>query len=167
MASHGLIVRRTERFEISLPSKVRVGMQHLDQVQFAKGVVDEHRWMVVELVDFAEGGIGFVSDTFFARGLHLEIAVPGFGAHAGETMLRCEMQVKRVQMTDRRPSYLVGCAFVNVEEDTQSAIDRLIDLLDGEADQAAEFGDANDVDGAGDTGDIGDIDDTFGGRGDA
>ena len=137
MASNGFVVRRTERFEISLPSQVRVGVGHVEMVQFAKGVGDEDRWVTVELVDFSEGGIGFVSETFFPRGLNLQVKIPGFGEMAGEVILRCEMQIKRVQMTDRRPSYLVGGKFLNVDDETGYAIDAMIDRLGGAADGAA------------------------------
>jgi PilZ domain len=131
MTSSGLIVRRTERFEISLPAKVRVAMQHLDSVQFVKGVTDPDRWINVDVVDFAQGGIGFVSDIFFARGLELELEIMDIGAVEGDSLIQCTLQIKRVQMTDRRPAYLVGCAFNGVDDDTKSAIESLINRLSG------------------------------------
>jgi len=131
MSSSGLIVRRTERFEISLPAKVRVAMQHLDSVQFVKGVTDPDRWINVDVVDFAQGGIGFVSDIFFARGLELELEIMDIGVVEGDSLIQCTLQIKRVQMTDRRPAYLVGCAFNSVDDETKNAIDSLINRLSG------------------------------------
>ncbi len=135
MSTSGLIVRRTERFEISLPAKVRVAMQHIESVQFTKGVTGDDRWFDVAVVDFAEGGVGFVSDIFFARALDLELMIPDASGGDVKPLLRCEMQVKRVQMTDRRPAYLVGCAFNHLQEDQRLEVDRLISKLLGQIEE--------------------------------
>jgi hypothetical protein len=140
MSNSGLIVRRTERFEISIPARVRVAMQHVDAVQFAKGVTDSDRWMNIDVVDFSGGGVGFVTDLFFARSLDVEIEIPALGDSGGESLLKCYLRVKRVQMTDRRPAYLIGCAFTNVDEEIQSAIDALLELLRGQSDDAHSDG---------------------------
>jgi len=132
MSTSGLIVRRTERFEISLPAKVRVAMQHVESVQFAKGVTGEDRWFEVDVVDFAEGGVGFVSDIFFARALDLELLIPDMSGGSESSLLSCEMQVKRVQMTDRRPGYLVGCAFNQMQDAQRDQVEQLITKLLGQ-----------------------------------
>lgn len=132
MSTSGLIVRRTERFEISLPAKVRVAMQHVETVQFAKGVTGEDRWIDVDVVDFSEGGVGFISAIFFPRSADLELMIPESSEFNSEVLLQCEMRVKRVKMTDRRPAYLVGCSFYGVDEQGQRSIEVLIDRLLGE-----------------------------------
>jgi len=132
MSNAGLIVRRSERFEISLPARVRVGMLHIDAVKFAKGVSDPERWINVDVVDFAQGGIGFVTELFFARAMSLEIEIPNVGDPGGAPLIQCEMQVKRVQMTDRRPAYLVGCAFVGLDDEKKITVDAMIQRLMGE-----------------------------------
>jgi len=134
MSNSGLIVRRTERFEISLPARVRVAMNHIEAVQFAKGVVDSDRWVNIDVVDFAEGGLGFVTEVFFARGLELEVEIPNIG-NPDDVLIRCEMQVKRVQMTDRRPAYLIGCAFVGIDDEKKASIDALIERVLGFANE--------------------------------
>ncbi|MBL4697207.1 MAG: PilZ domain-containing protein [Phycisphaerales bacterium] len=143
MPSSGLIVRRTERFEISLPARVRVASGCMDIVQFAKGIANDERWIEVDVVDFAQGGIGFVSDIFFARSLDLEIEVPNFQDPDAELIIQCEMQVKRVQMTDRRPAYLIGCAFIGLDDDKKSSIENMIDRLRGMADTDQNDGDSH------------------------
>ena len=135
MSTSGLIVRRTERFEISLPAKVRVAMQHVESVQFAKGVTGEDRWFEVDVVDFAEGGVGFVSDIFFARALDLELLIPDMSGGSDSPLLSCEMQVKRVQMTDRRPGYLVGCAFNQMQDSQRDQVEQLITKLLGQIEE--------------------------------
>ena len=49
MADSGLIVRRSVRFEISLPGRVRVAPHHADALGFAKGVTGEDRWIEVDI----------------------------------------------------------------------------------------------------------------------
>ena len=98
MPSSRLIVRRTERFEISLPARVRVASGCMDIVPFAKGIANDERWIDVDVVDFAHGGIGFVSGIFFARSLDLKIEVSNFQDPEAELFIQCKMRVKRVQM---------------------------------------------------------------------
>ncbi|MDF1808626.1 MAG: PilZ domain-containing protein [Phycisphaerales bacterium] len=143
MSNSGLIVRRSERFEISIPGKVRVAMAHVDQVQFAKGVGDDNRWIKIDIVDFGEGGVGFVSESFFARGLNLEIEIPEIGDPNGEAMIQCEMSVKRVQMTDRNPTYLIGCAFSELNEESRKAVESMIQQLLNMSDQDESEGSHN------------------------
>ncbi len=131
MPHSGLIVRRTERFEISLPARVRVAARHQEIMQFAKGIADADRWVNVDVVDFAQGGVGFVTEVFFARGVALDIEISDMLDPDGDAMISCEMLVKRIQMTDRRPAYLVGCAFVDLDAGKQAAIDAMVERLLG------------------------------------
>lgn len=131
MSNSGLVVRRTERFEISLPARVRVAMHHMDSVQFAKGVTDSDRWIDIEVTDFGLGGVGFVSDLILPRELDLELEIFDIGDQSDQVMMSCQMKVRRVQMIDRRPAYLLGCAFGTIDEETQSGIDLLITRLQG------------------------------------
>jgi len=140
MSSIGLIVRKSERFEISLPARVRVAMNQIEAVQYAKGVTDPDRWINVDVVDFAQGGVGFVTDIFFARAMDLEFEILNFADPGSEALLHGSMQIKRVQMTDRRPAYLIGCAFTSVDDETQQKIDSLLDLLMGECDSEENGG---------------------------
>ncbi len=144
MPHSGLIVRRTERFEISLPARVRVAANHQEIVQFAKGIADAGGWINVDVIDFAQGGVGFVTDVFFARDLALEVEISDMLDLDGGAMISCEMVVKRVQMTDRRPAYFVGCAFTNQSNETQSEIDTMLERLLGmsKGDQDEESNDA-------------------------
>ena len=134
MSNSGLIVRRSERYEVSLPARVRVGMSDIESVQFAKGVADLDRWIEVDVVDFAQGGVGFISDIFCARGLSFELDLQTLSPRTEESSLRCMLQVKRVQMTDRRPAYLVGCSFVGADDNIRNEIESIIRCFEGSVD---------------------------------
>jgi hypothetical protein len=135
MADSGLIVRRSVRFEISLPGRVRVAAHHAEALGFAKGITGEDRWIDVDIVDFAQGGLGFISSVFFPRHVDLEIDIPGFHEYDDESLLRCMIKVHRVQMTDRRPAYKVGSGFIELDESAQEQINTLIDRLSSECDE--------------------------------
>ena len=79
MAASGLIIRRNERHEISLPAQVRVSFSHTELVKLSKGTAGEKGWVNVHLIDFSENGIGIVTEVFFPRGSVLEVRVPDLG----------------------------------------------------------------------------------------
>jgi len=108
-------------------------MHHLDVMRFVDTVTDENRWMSIDVVDFSSGGVGFISDVFFARALDLEIEILNYADSNQPVLLGCEMRVKRVQMTDRRPAYLIGCSFNDLDDETQHSIDALIGRMIGNA----------------------------------
>lgn len=131
MTQSGLIIRRSVRHEIVLPAKVRVGSEHADTVRYAKGIADAEGWISVDLVDFATGGSGFISTVYLPRGLVLELQIPG---RAGEpALILNRTRVVRVQMTDRRPAYLVGVAYIDPDERTMAGVDAMMARIEGDA----------------------------------
>lgn len=130
MADSGLIVRRSVRFEISLPARMRIAAHHADAISFAKGVCGENRWIDISVIDFAQGGLGFMTDVFLPRQVDLEIEIPS-GSGDG-VYLNCELRVQRVQMTDRRPGYKIGGAFINLVPETEAQIESMLDRMSHE-----------------------------------
>lgn len=143
MANSGLIVRRSVRFEISLPARIRVAPHHVEALNFAKGVCGDDRWIDVSVIDFAAGGLGFITEIFLPRNVDLEVEVPGFANNCDSVLLRCILQVKRVQMTDRRPAYQIGCSFINVDDDTTTQIESMLERLSGMSEE--DGGDLSDA----------------------
>jgi len=137
MSKSGLIIRTNERHEISLPAKARVAFSHADLVKLSKAAGTHDGWIDVHLIDFSNAGIGFVSTVFFPRGAMIEIVVPNGDDSTQDAMIKCEIRVMRVQMTDRRPAYLIGGAFIDVSERLQSQIETLMSRFDGTGGQHA------------------------------
>ena len=131
MTQSGLIIRRSVRHEIVLPAKVRVASEHAESVRYAKGIADAEGWISVDLVDFATGGSGFISTVYLPRGLVLELQIPGRPGEA--TLTLHKTRVVRVQMTDRRPAYLVGVAYVDPDERTMASVDAMLARIEGDA----------------------------------
>ena len=138
MTDSGLIVRRSVRFEISLPARMRVAAHHADALSFAKGVCDEDRWIDVNIIDFAEGGLGFMAEVFVPRQVDLEIQVPSQEGSEKQIYLSCQIRVQRVQMTDRRPGYKVGGEFINLTPEVESQIEKMLHRLSSECDHQGE-----------------------------
>lgn len=133
MSNIGLIVRRSARFEISLPARMRVASYHADALGFAKGVCGEGRWVDINVIDFAAGGLGFMADVYLPRQVDLEIEIPGTEDPETGAILSCQIRVQRVQMTDRRQGYKIGGAFINVEPEVERQIENLLKRLSNES----------------------------------
>lgn len=134
MTDSGLIVRRSVRYEISMPGRLRVASHHADALGFAKGVCGENRWIDVSIIDFAAGGLGFILEVFLPRNVDLELEIPSFLPGDEGTLLSCTVRVQRVQMTDRRPAYKVGAAFVDTNDRVTNEIEAMLDRLSEECD---------------------------------
>lgn len=132
MSKSGLIIRTNERHEISLPAKARIAFSHAELVKMSKAAGAHEGWIDVHLIDFSHAGVGFVSTVFFPRGSVIELVVPDVEDVSKEAMIKCEMRVMRVQMTDRRPAYLIGGAFVDAGERLQAQIETLMNRFNGE-----------------------------------
>jgi len=130
MAQSGLIVRRSTRHEIVLPAKVRVAPEHAQEIRFAKGVTNAEGWIDCDLVDFALGGAAVVTGCLLPRGAAIEMLLPE-SDESSPPILRVRCRVMRVQMTDRRPAYLIGFAFVSPDDQATRSIEALLDRLEG------------------------------------
>lgn len=137
MSSSGLIIRRNERHEISLPAQARVAYSHADVIKLNKGAGGKDGWVDIHLIDFSTAGIGIVSSTFFPRGALIDIKILDPESHDQESLVQCTMRVMRVQMTDRRPAYLIGGAFSEPDDEVNTQIAKLMDRLDGKGDDHA------------------------------
>lgn len=132
MAQSGLIIRRSVRHEIVLPAWVRIAPEHAESVRYAKGVTDPEGWLAVDLVDFASGGAGFISSVYLPRGAIVQVRIPSPDSEGGVPLVNIRCRVMRVQMTDRRPAYLVGVAYMDTDDANLAQIDAMIALIEGE-----------------------------------
>jgi len=131
MSKSGLIIRKNERHEVSLPARARVAFSHAEVVKLANGVANSDGWVDVHLIDFSNNGIGLITTNFFPRGSLIQVEVPDLGEESGTVMISCQMRVMRVQMTDRRPAYLIGGAYTEIDDDLESQIEDLMLRLQG------------------------------------
>ncbi len=133
MTQSGLIIRRSVRHEIVLPAQVRVAPEHAETVRYARGVADNQGWIPVDLVDFATGGAGFICTVYAPRGVVLELRIPDPNRPDSRPLVVARTRVVRVQMTDRRPAYLVGVAYLEPDDATTAQIDAMLARIEGSA----------------------------------
>ncbi len=131
MSKSGLVIRKNERHEVSLPARARVAYSHAELIKFANGVANPDGWIDVHLIDFSSNGIGLITTNFFPRGSLIEVEVPDIGEESESVMINCQMRVMRVQMTDRRPAYLIGGAYTEIDDELESQIENLMLRLQG------------------------------------
>lgn len=136
MGSHsGLIYRKAARFDVSLPSRIRVAESHAKAVSLTAASGVRQGWLAVDLVDFSEGGIGLLSGVFVPRRCLIEVEIFGIEGDRERVAISGVARAQRIVMTDRRPAYLIGACFERPTDAQRQQILRLVELLGGEAEQ--------------------------------
>ena len=134
--NRGLMVRRTERREISLPAQVCVAPQHATAVRLSRGSGHREGWLDAGIVDLSSRGVGRVTEGFLPRGSRVRVRVREVATEGEPGVLaECVGRVARVSMTDRRPGYMLGLALTDVSPDQSAKLDELIERF---ADAPAE-----------------------------
>ena len=132
MSSNGLIIRGNERHEISLPVRIRVAKAHTEAIKFRRGMTQEGGWIETHLIDFSAAGAGLMSTAFFPKGTQLDFEIPHPNQEIDETLFSGQVRVMRVQMTDRRPAYLLGTSFAESDPEAADRVSRVLAMLNGE-----------------------------------
>ena len=142
MAGHsGLSVRRSARYEVALPGRVRIAAEHRSIVRFAPSSGARDGWIEVDLIDIGTGGVGLFSPIFLPRNADADLEILSHD-ESRSVLLACRSRVQRVIMTDRRPAYLLGLAFVGHSPETVKKISDLLAALEGiEPEETEEQGD--------------------------
>lgn len=123
-----LAVRRSIRHDVVLSAKWSVAKEHEPAVKLSQAA-SRDGWVDCDVVDFGTGGAGLLTAVFVPRRalLLIRILAPGEGA----PMLTARARVQRVVMTDRRPMYMLGTSFEEIDETARGEIDRLLERLLG------------------------------------
>ena len=125
----GISVRGSERHEIVLPVRVRLATRFGDRVRFRDGVLQEPSILAGDLIDISRGGIGLMLTEFLPKGTRGELRICGLDGDPSRPLLVSKIRVQRSRMTDSRPAYLIGAAFVEIdavfEHDLESLLHRL------------------------------------------
>lgn len=129
-SAHDLVVRRTQRHDVVLRGRFAVAEPHAQAVRLSRASGARDGSIEGDVVDLSGGGVGFLSPVFFPKRLLMDVQVLAPGS--ASPLLVCRGRVTRVLMTDRRPMYLVGVAF---EEMDPAAVAALSALLQQAGDQ--------------------------------
>lgn len=132
MESQPVIVRRSVRHDVVMRAAISVAPEHAGRVRLSQASGARDGWLDVDVVDFAAGGLGFISSVFLPRKCLLTMRI--FGPEPDSPALATlPLRVQRVAMTDRRPAYLIGTAFEKPNVEATEKIDELMSLLGNES----------------------------------
>ena len=135
--STGLTMRQFDRDAIELRAEFVVDPAHGEQVRFSasSGAADTHvAWGTA--VDISGGGVGILCRQFIPRmteGL-LRVFGPETGGSAEggaplpEAALVHRVKVRRVRLASHDPTYALGLAFVNAEQQVERQVADLLAL---------------------------------------
>jgi hypothetical protein len=107
-------------------------------VALSNALAQRGGWVEGDLVDFGDGGVGVLCGVYFPKGCRLEAEFHGLDGRDKPALLSVMLLVQRVVMTDRRPAYLIGGAFVDPDAIARAAIREIARRLGA----AEEVGDA-------------------------
>lgn len=124
-SSHDLVVRRTLRHDVVLRGRLSVAGPHTSAVRLGRGSGARDNSIEADLVDVSVGGVGFLSTVFLPKRLRVEVQV--LDPRSGTPLLSCRGRVMRVLMTDRRPMYMLGVEFDDLDQETASRLGRLLE----------------------------------------
>lgn len=133
----GIAIRRSARFEIVLPVRLRLPADQAAKVAFKAHQSTELKpaapqdapFIEGDLIDISRGGIGIMTPHFLPKGCSAEVRICALDADISRPLLVSKVRVQRVSMTDSRPAYLLGAAFIEAdavfEHDLQGLLNRL------------------------------------------
>ncbi|MFG0305214.1 MAG: PilZ domain-containing protein [Phycisphaerales bacterium JB040] len=131
------VIRRSDRHEIVLPARFCVSEGHAEEVRVSSRAPQRDGWIEADLIDIAEGGVGLISPLFMPRGCRLLVEIRGLGGGAAPVLLDSPARVRRVQMIDRRPAYMIGLLFEDQSETQRMSLERLLRRITGEDETGA------------------------------
>ncbi|RMH14693.1 MAG: PilZ domain-containing protein [Planctomycetota bacterium] len=130
-----MIVRRYARQDLVLPAIVSVAPEHQSLVRFAPSACERDGWIKATLTDISPGGLGLITEVFVPRMSILRVRV--MELEGDRHVLDVKVRTQRVMMTDRRPGYLLGAAFVDLTDEQKTLVESITSLGAGETNDSA------------------------------
>jgi hypothetical protein len=125
-------VRTHERFEIVLPVRLRPARRTAERLRFRPGTVPPSGFLEGDLIDLSRGGVGIILPEFLPKGARAEMRICGLDGDPSRPLLVSKIRIQRSRMTDSRPAYLLGAAFVEIDAVFEHDLELLIARLRGE-----------------------------------
>jgi len=122
--------RSEERREVALAASITLSQIDAEQLRVTSDVLSKHSRIEGTLMDISGGGAGLVVGEYVPKWAQVIVGVHRSEEDA-ESVLLAPGVVRRVQMLDRRPSYLIGVGFERLTDDEFEQIASLIADIDG------------------------------------
>lgn len=117
-----LAVRHHTRYLCDLPVRLGIAAVSAPAVRLASAIDGR---VPAQLVDLSKGGVGLRTGMFFPIDCCLTVVLAGHDCPPLEATVR----IRRIGMTDRKPTYYIGASFENPSAATQAEIGRLLQWL--------------------------------------
>lgn len=127
---HHLRFRADERREVALAASIALPEQASGQVRVTAGVLNRFSRIDGTLMDISSGGAGLVIGEYVPKWSPVILGVHRTSEAEG-ALVRARGIVRRVQMLDRRPSYLIGVGFEEMDAQTAADLETLLAEIDG------------------------------------
>jgi len=128
---HHLRFREDERREVAMSASITLTDADTGQLRVIPGVLSKHGRINGTLMDISSGGAGLVVSEYVPRWCRVMVGVHR-SEEDGKSIVSAPGVVRRVQMLDRRPSYLLGVSFSDLDEDSHGKLIRLLSMIDGQ-----------------------------------
>lgn len=126
-SEHGLVVRKTARYDLVLPVSLSIHADHAELVRFGPRAGDLDGWLDADLMDIAMAGAGVVTKNFLPRNALVRLRILSLPGENQKVLVECTARVMRAIMADRRPSYMLGLAFDQNDPQGMRSVEELID----------------------------------------
>ncbi len=107
-----------------------LSQEDAEQLRVTPEVLSKHSRIEGTLMDISGGGAGLVVGEYIPKWAQVIVGVHR-NEEDPEAVVRAPGVVRRVQMLDRRPSYLIGVGFERLSDDEFEQIASLIADIDG------------------------------------
>jgi hypothetical protein len=122
-----LAVRRHERYLCDFPAQVDIAPASAAAIRLSQSAVGTNGRITASVCDCSYGGLGLKCPVFLPLTAHLKVrlTIPG---GSGKSM-DAELRIQRVVMTDRKPTYYLGGAFGDMNDQQQKTVAELMAAL--------------------------------------
>ncbi len=127
----GLIVRHTQRHEISVPCRIDVANAHAAAVRFTPVALAQDGRVSGRIVDVSAGGLGVETPVFVPRNTLVRITTIAEQSGQQSPPIDVTLRIKRVIMIDREPTYLLGLSVTGQDDGAAQQIQDWLQSLEG------------------------------------
>lgn len=125
-------IRRHERLDISLPARLIPAATEPGnhaELRFSGKAAVGSGGLEVTAVDLSDGGIGFLSPVMLPRNAVFQVRVLAPPGAITTSLIETRVRVRRCQMADHTPTFLIGTAFVEQSSVIRTKVNRARGVL--------------------------------------
>jgi len=127
--SRDLRFRSASRHDVALDASLTLRAPDTERIRYSRTAISPDGSWPGTLVDVSGGGLGIICELYVPVWAHVHVHIGWPGRDEG-TLFEADCLSRRVQMIDRRPAYLLGLQYDEMNEDQRDALERFMTLVD-------------------------------------